>query len=114
MNLNRPSGDNQRVCSWVSEPGTGMTSQQQQQQPAIPGELQETLLDFTVHYLIERPHDILDFALDYFNSLQARRLQEQGLGGGQNDHGGSEDESMQSEDDVDGEYPTIRKRHHNK
>jgi len=103
MNLNRP-GEHQRVNSWAGSDSVtrvstvNMTSQQQQ--AAIPAELQETLLDFTVHYLIERPHDILDFALDYFNSLQARRLQEQGM---QGHHEHSEDESMVSEDDMDDE-----------
>jgi len=86
----------------VSTSGTqdpGMTGSVRDQ-AAIPGELQETLLDFTVHYLIERPPDILDFALDYFNSLQAKRVQEQGgCRGGEH----SEDESMQSEDDMDDE-----------
>ena len=63
---------------------------------AIPPELQETLLDFTVHYLVERPPDILDFALEYFGSLAARRA-----GAGQH----SEDEEMESEEDLEfGEF----------
>ena len=59
---------------------------------AIPAELQETLLDFTVHYLVERPPDIIDFAMDYFSSLHSKRSSAQ-------HH--SEDESMESEDDVE-------------
>ena len=60
---------------------------------AIPAELQETLLDFTVHYLVERPPDIIDFAMDYFTSLHTKRS------ASQLHH--SEDESMESEDDVE-------------
>jgi len=63
---------------------------------AIPPELQETLLDFTVHYLVERPPDILDFALEYFGSLAARRA-----GAGQH----SEDEEMESEEDLEFDEP---------
>ena len=67
---------------------------------AIPAELQETLLDFTVHYLVERPPDIIDFAMDYFGNLQSKR------GASQIHH--SEDESMESEDDIDfGEFDCI-------
>ena len=28
--------------------------------------LQEVLLDFTVHYLVSQPPDLVDFALEYF------------------------------------------------
>lgn len=63
----------------------------------IPTELQETLLDFTVHYLVERPPDIIDFAMDYFNSLHTKRS------AAQLNH--SEDESMESDDDVDFDEP---------
>ena len=64
---------------------------------AIPAELQETLLDFTVHYLVERPPDIIDFAMDYFSNLHSKRNASQ--------HHHSEDESMESEDDIDfGKY----------
>ena len=38
---------------------------------AFPSQvLQETLLDFTVNYLIEQPDDIIDFALGYFGRLK--------------------------------------------
>ena len=60
---------------------------------SIPSELQETLLDFTVHYLVERPPDIIDFAMDYFSALQTKRNNADG----QN----SEDEDMESDDDID-------------
>jgi len=58
---------------------------------SIPSELQETLLDFTVHYLVERPPDIIDFAMEYFSELQSKR----------NNAGmvNSEDEDMQSEEE---------------
>ena len=60
---------------------------------SIPSELQETLLDFTVHYLVERPPDIIDFAMEYFSDLQSKR----------NNAGivNSDDEDMESEDDID-------------
>jgi len=64
---------------------------------AIPAELQETLLDFTVHYLVERPPDIIDFAMDYFTSLHSKRS------AAQLNH--SDDESMESDDDVDFDEP---------
>jgi hypothetical protein len=28
--------------------------------------VQEVLLDFTVHYLVSQPTDLVDFALEYF------------------------------------------------
>ena len=65
-----------------------------QEQYSIPSELQETLLDFTVHYLVERPPDIVDFAMDYFGELQNKR---NGAGG----HNSEDDEEMDSEDDID-------------
>lgn len=64
---------------------------------SIPSELQETLLDFTVHYLVERPPDIIDFAMDYFSALQTKRNNADG----QN----SEDEDMESDDDIDYDEP---------
>ena len=64
-----------------------------QENYSIPSELQETLLDFTVHYLVERPPDIIDFAMDYFGELQTKRNN----AGLQN----SEDEVMESDDDID-------------
>jgi len=68
-----------------------------QENYSIPSELQETLLDFTVHYLVERPPDIIDFAMDYFGELQAKRNN----AGLQN----SEDEDMESDDDIDFDEP---------
>jgi len=64
---------------------------------SIPSELQETLLDFTVHYLVERPPDIIDFAMEYFSDLQSKR----------NNAGivNSDDEDMESEDDIDYDEP---------
>ena len=44
-----------------------------QQQYEIPRELQEILLDFTVHYLVEQPGDVVDFALEYFTRLNTSR-----------------------------------------
>ncbi len=31
--------------------------------------VQEVLLDFTVHYLVSQPTDLVDFALEYFRSV---------------------------------------------
>ena len=60
---------------------------------SIPSELQETLLDFTVHYLVERPPDIIDFAMEYFSRLQTKR--------NNSNLQNSDDEEMESEEDVD-------------
>ena len=49
----------------------------QQQQYEIPRELQEILLDFTVHYLVEQPGDVVDFALEYFTRLNSSRFKSQ-------------------------------------
>jgi len=84
-----------------SESDTGEDQRQQkmssQEQYSIPSELQETLLDFTVHYLVERPPDIIDFAMDYFGELQNKR---NGAGGHSED-----DEEMDSDDDIDFDEP---------
>jgi len=45
-----------------------------QQQYEIPRQLQDILLDFSVQYLVEQPGDVVDFALDYFNRMNASRL----------------------------------------
>ena len=74
---------------------------------SIPSELQETLLDFTVHYLVERPPDIIDFAMEYFSELQSKR----------NNAGmvNSEDEEMHSEDeDLDGKKHNVIHQAHDK
>ena len=41
---------------------THSSASSQQSQYEIPRELQEVLLDFTVHYLIEQPADLIHFA----------------------------------------------------
>ena len=66
---------------------------QQPQQYEIPRELQEILLDFTVHYLVEQPGDVVDFALEYFSRLNASRRST-------NDVQHSDDESMLSDDEA--------------
>merc|ERR1712038_250717 len=83
-------------------PVTGTTGETQQRSMSgpdytIPAELQETLLDFTVHYLVEKPPDIIDFAMDFFSRLKAKRNNSQL----QN----SEDEDMESEEEVDFDEP---------
>lgn len=64
-----------------------------QQQYEIPRELQEILLDFTVHYLVEQPGDVVDFALEYFNRLNASRRSA-------NATTHSDDESMLSDEEA--------------
>lgn len=39
----------------------------------VPDELKEVLLQFSIAYLVEQPPDLIDFAADYFNKLQANR-----------------------------------------
>lgn len=92
MNLNLVSS------RWSeSQPELGESNKMSNPEYAIPAELQETLLDFTVHYLVERPPDIIDFAMDYFSNLHSKRNASQ--------HHHSEDESMESEDDIDFDEP---------
>eukprot|EP00096_Caligus_rogercresseyi_P002935 TRINITY_DN1534_c0_g1_i1.p1 TRINITY_DN1534_c0_g1~~TRINITY_DN1534_c0_g1_i1.p1 ORF type:complete len:435 (+),score=119.95 TRINITY_DN1534_c0_g1_i1:244-1548(+) len=57
----------------------------------IPQELHDILLNFTVHYLIQRPGDVVDYALDYFSRLSRSRQEQQGH---------SEDESMISDEEI--------------
>ena len=80
---------------WTETDKAGQTTPREmcEQNFTIPAELQETLLDFTVHYLVEKPPDIIDFAMDFFSRLQAKRNNSQL----QN----SEDEDMESEEEVD-------------
>ncbi|GAB6019471.1 hypothetical protein CHUAL_001049, partial [Chamberlinius hualienensis] len=41
--------------------------------PDIPPELQGLLLEFTVEVLLEKPDDLLDFAVEYFTRIRAQR-----------------------------------------
>ena len=59
----------------------------------IPDELQEVLLDFTVNFLIEQPHDIAAFGISYFTKLAASKTE-------QNVDNASDDESMLSDDEI--------------
>lgn len=43
----------------------------------IPNELKDLLIQFSVAYLVDRPHDIVDFAVEYFQNLQNDRNTEQ-------------------------------------
>ncbi|OXA41722.1 cAMP-dependent protein kinase type II regulatory subunit [Folsomia candida] len=36
----------------------------------VPDELRETLLDFTIAYLLERPSNLADFGLNFFQRLR--------------------------------------------
>lgn len=93
MNLNLVRTD------WTETDKAGQATPREmcEQNFTIPAELQETLLDFTVHYLVEKPPDIIDFAMDFFSRLQAKRNNSQL----QN----SEDEDMESEEEVDFDEP---------
>ena len=64
-----------------------------QQQYEIPRELQEILLDFTVHYLVEQPGDVVDFALEYFTRQNTSRRSANAV-----QH--SDDDSMISDDEA--------------
>merc|ERR1719516_384629 len=87
MNLNLVSS------RWSeSQPELGESNKMSNPEYAIPAELQDTLLDFTVHYLVERPPDIVDFAVDYFSGLQTKRNIA--------DVHNSEDEDMESDGDM--------------
>lgn len=61
---------------------------------AVPAELQEVLLDFTVHYLVTQPPDLVDFALEYFSNLQQKREVVRSH---------SEDEEMESQEEEEEE-----------
>ena len=39
----------------------------------VPDELRETLLDFTIAYLLERPKNVADFGLIFFKRLKMER-----------------------------------------
>ncbi|CAG7836926.1 unnamed protein product [Allacma fusca] len=45
----------------------------------VPDELRETLLDFTIAYLLERPNSLAEFGLNFFHRLKRER---EGTGGG--------------------------------
>jgi len=79
----------EKVTTIVS---SGVDNMASNQEFTVPAELQELLLDFTVHYLVTQPPDILDFAVQYFSSVQHRR---------ENGKMNSEDEIMESEDEFD-------------
>ncbi|XP_040573301.1 cAMP-dependent protein kinase type II regulatory subunit isoform X1 [Lepeophtheirus salmonis] len=59
----------------------------------IPQELHDILLNFTVHYLIQRPGDVVDYALEYFSRLNRSRQSDE-------IQGHSEDESMISDEEI--------------
>lgn len=40
----------------------------------VPDELRETLLDFTIAYLLERPPSVVDFGAEFFQRLRGDRL----------------------------------------
>jgi len=86
MNLNL---DNRRTSSQVERSSSTIDNMTQNSQFTVPAELQELLLDFTVHYLVSQPPDLLDFAMEYFSALHHRRDGVKGT---------SEDEEMDEAD----------------
>jgi hypothetical protein len=53
----------------------------------VPDELRETLLDFTIAYLLERPTNLAEFGLNFFSRLRSER--ESGSSGGSNQNSGA-------------------------
>lgn len=39
----------------------------------VPNALREVLLEFSIAYLLEKPTDVIDFAVDYFSKIQQHR-----------------------------------------
>lgn len=39
----------------------------------VPNALREVLLEFSIAYLLEKPNDVIDFAVDYFSKIQQHR-----------------------------------------
>lgn len=64
----------------------------------VPDELRETLLDFTIAYLLERPPNLHEFGIQFFQRLKAEREQDSAGGNGQLN--GSSNEI----DDADGKW----------
>ncbi|XP_070066589.1 cAMP-dependent protein kinase type II regulatory subunit isoform X2 [Drosophila virilis] len=68
----------------------------------VPDELKEVLLQFSIAYLVEQPPDLIDFAADYFNKLQANRPIIVST-----DNGADDSQSINSQDG-DAEPPTVQ------
>ncbi|XP_041448058.1 cAMP-dependent protein kinase type II regulatory subunit isoform X1 [Drosophila obscura] len=65
----------------------------------VPEELKEVLLQFSIAYLVEQPPDVIDYAADYFNKLQANRPAP-----ANQDHSQDDQQSINSQD---GEEPPV-------
>jgi len=59
----------------------------------VPDELRETLLDFTIAYLLERPTNLAEFGLNFFSRLKADR-----------DGGGGPHQSPAAQDHANGRH----------
>ncbi|XP_037946770.1 cAMP-dependent protein kinase type II regulatory subunit isoform X2 [Teleopsis dalmanni] len=57
----------------ATSPISPSMSSDTKQRIQVPDCLREVLLDFTIAYLMERPEDVIDYAVDYFNKLQESR-----------------------------------------
>ncbi|XP_064543421.1 cAMP-dependent protein kinase type II regulatory subunit isoform X1 [Drosophila montana] len=68
----------------------------------VPDELKEVLLQFSIAYLVEQPPDLIDFAAEYFNKLQANRPITAST-----DNGADDSQSINSQDG-DAEPPIVQ------
>ena len=50
-----------------------MSCQRNTSRVAVPDDLRDILLEFTISYLIEQPGDIIDYAVDFFTRLKENR-----------------------------------------
>ncbi len=68
----------------------------------VPDELRETLLDFTIAYLLERPANLPAFGLQFFTKLDQQHRGGGGKKGGPNGAGST----SQDHDDNEGNFMT--------
>lgn len=50
-----------------------MDSSAETKRVQVPNALREVLLEFSIAYLLEKPNDVIDFAVDYFSKIQQHR-----------------------------------------
>lgn len=70
----------------------------------VPDELRETLLDFTIAYLLERPANLVDFGIQFFQRLKGER---EGGASGARGSQGSTTLNGRNEDEVEGEVEQL-------
>lgn len=69
----------------------------------VPDELRETLLDFTIAYLLERPPNLIDFGITFFQRLKGDRDggRSASTGAGARSGGGRNSQDMNGRDEND-------------